>query len=105
MTGQGIIFRSARDEIDEALSSTSKFKILIALGKNADTPLSLYALRKGTGLSKKLLEERLTKLISCDWIQAKSGDVGTKRYMLNMTNPRTSLFLEFLHKADYYSEA
>jgi DNA-binding HxlR family transcriptional regulator len=105
LTDRGTLLHSPREEIDDALNSTSKFKILIALGNHADSPLSLYALRKETGLSKRLLEERLTTLISCDWIQAKGGDVGTKRYMLNLANPRTSLFLEFLHKAEYYSEA
>ena len=105
MTSSGTLLQSPREEIDEALNSTSKFKILIALGKHADSPLSLYALRKHTGLSKKLLEERLTRLISCEWVEARSGDVGNKRYALNLANPRTSLFLDFLHKAEYYSEA
>ena len=104
MTDRASVFQSPREEIDEALNSTSKFKILIALGKHAESPLSLYALRKQTGLAKKLLEERLRKLISCDWVEAKSGDVGNKRYVLNLANPRTSLFLDFLHKAEYYSE-
>ena len=104
MTNQGAVFQSPGEEIDEALNSTSKFRILIALGKDVDNPLSLYALRKQTGLAKKLLEERLGKLISCDWVEAKSGDVGAKRYKLNLANPRTSLFLDFLHKSEYYSE-
>ena len=105
MTNRVTAFQSPREEIDEALNSTSKFRILIALGKDVDNPLSLYALRRQTGLAKKLLEERLSKLISCDWVEAKSGDVGNKRYTLNLANPRTSLFLDFLHKAEYYSEA
>ena len=103
MTSQGGVFQSPREEIDEVLNSAGKFKILISLGKDAGSPLSLYALRKKTGLAKKPLEERLAKLISCDWVEAKGGGVGNKRYLLNLTNPRTRLFLDFLHKAEYYS--
>ena len=103
MTSQGGVIQSPREEIDEVLNSAGKFKILVSLGKDAGSPLSLYALRKKTGLAKKPLEERLAKLISRDWVEAKGCGVGNKRYVLNLANPRTRLFLDFLRKSEYYS--
>jgi hypothetical protein len=103
LTDEGGFFETPREEIDEALSCASKFRILAALGKDVDSPVSLYALCRQTRLANRVLRKRLSNLISCEWVKA-IGEVGAKRYSLNLTNPRTRLFLDFLRMAEYYSE-
>ena len=104
MTEESGFLESPKEEIDEALNGASKFRILVALGRDIDNPVSLYSLCKQTRLAKRLLRERLGSLISCEWVNAIGGEVGTKRYSLNLTNPRTRLFFDFLRRAEYYSK-
>lgn len=104
MTDEDDHFETPKEEINEALNGGSKFRILVALGRDIDNPVSMYALSRQTGLAKRLLRERLGNLISCEWVNAIGGEVGTKRYSLNLTNPRTRFFLDFLQRAEYYSE-
>ncbi len=94
---------SPRDEIVEAIGSVSRFKILAAMAKDPEEWWAMYALQKETSIRRTLLRDSLSRLASCEWIEAQ-GITNARRFRFNVSNPRAASFLRFLRDVDYFSE-
>ena len=90
--------RDAWKEIELALGSVGKLKILRFLTENPDNGFTRYMLRR-TGLKPKDITNDLKTLVALGWV--KEYKYGRKTYQINLENAIVKQFLEFLKKTKY----
>jgi len=90
--------RDSWEEIELALGSVGKRKILRLLTEDPYKALTRYALRR-TGLKPKDITNDLKTLVAKDWV--KEHRYGRKTYQINLENAIVQQFLEFLKKTKY----
>ncbi|MEM4168853.1 MAG: hypothetical protein QXY99_02055 [Thermoproteota archaeon] len=86
-------------EIEEALGTVGKIRILRDLARNPGKSLSKYALIKSTGLKRSNLNRYLKQLARIGWIKEVTG-VYT-RYQINLENPKVQHLIDFFKKTEY----
>ena len=89
-------------EIEEALGSSGRIKILKFLVKNpkSEEALSVFRLRTLTGLKGTYVDRHLEILVRWGWVKEIPID-GGKKYKLNKENPRVEALIEFFKKTGY----
>lgn len=89
-------------EIEEALGSSGRIRILKFLIKNpkSEQSLSVFRLRTLTGLRGKNVEKHLETLVKWSWVE-EIGIDGGKKYRLRRENPKVEALIEFFKNTGY----
>jgi len=90
--------RDAWEEIELALGSAGRLKIIQFLTEKPDKTFTRYKLRR-TGLKPKDITNDLKTLVALAWV--KEQRYGRRTYQINLENPIVQQFSEFLKKTKY----
>ena len=88
-----------RRQIEEAIGSKGRLRIVGTLASSPMELLSRYALGRKTGIRHAYIKSDLEKLVRLGWVEELNSL--TKKYRLNTKHPQVEHILEFLKKVDY----
>jgi DNA-binding IclR family transcriptional regulator len=88
-----------RTQIEEAIGSKGRLRIVGTLASSPMELFSRYALGRKTGIRHSYIKSDLEKLVRLGWVEELNSL--TKKYRLNTKNPQVEHILEFLKKVDY----
>jgi len=86
-------------EVEEALGSVGRIRILRELAREPERSFSKYSLIKATGLKREDLNRNLKRLTEAGWVKEVPGT--SARYQINTENPKAQHLIEFFKKAEY----
>jgi hypothetical protein len=90
---------SRRHEVDEALGSLGRLRIVAELAKDPGRMLTVYAIASGTHLKRDDVKTNLVHLVAVGWVD-KHAFVPIK-YQINLRNTAAARFVEFLRETGY----
>ena|SRR5437870_5607083 len=94
-----IDYSSVRREIDEALGSIGRIRIIAELAKVQDRRLTVYAISALTGLKRTDVKSNLIHLVSIGWVsEYRSLPI---KYQINLNNSNAVRWTEFLRSTGY----
>ncbi|MEK0324889.1 MAG: hypothetical protein QQN63_04215 [Nitrosopumilus sp.] len=88
-----------RTQIEEAIGSKGRLRIIGTLASSPMDVYSRYALGRKTGIRHAYLKSDLEKLMRLGWVEELNSL--TKKYRLNTKHPQVEHLLEFLKKVHY----
>ncbi|MFQ6011259.1 MAG: hypothetical protein ACE5KG_03705 [Nitrososphaerales archaeon] len=88
-----------RSQVEEALGSKGKLRIIGTLASSPRDVFSRYALGRKTGIRQTYIKSDLEKLVRLGWVEEL--DSLTKKYRLNSKHPPVEYALDFLKKVGY----
>jgi hypothetical protein len=88
-----------RDEVDEALGSLGRLRIVAELARDPGRMLTVYAIAVGTHLKRDDVKSNLAHLLAVDWVR-KLGFTPVK-YQINLGNATAARFVDFLRETGY----
>jgi len=91
--------QKVKEEIESGLGSEGKIRILGALAKNPDTPLTRYSLEKLTKLKPTDVKTNLEVLVRMKWVTEHPYQ--PRKYRINLENETARHLIEFFHRARY----
>jgi DNA-binding MarR family transcriptional regulator len=92
-------YGTIRREIDEALGSIGRIRIIAELAKVHDRRLTVYAISALTGLKRTDVKSNLSRLVSIGWVnEYRSMPI---KYQINLNNANTIRWIEFLRSTGY----
>jgi hypothetical protein len=92
---------SSKEEIETALGSVGRLRVLAVLVKDPDQCYTLYSLAKNTKLDGTKLGKTIVHLLNCGWVELVEGS-SIKKYRMNLSNLKLQGFAKFLHDSGYY---
>jgi hypothetical protein len=90
---------SSRQEIDEALGSLGRLRIVAELAKDPGRMLTVYAIATGTHLKRDDVKANLAHLVAVGWVDKHA--FAPIKYQINLRNATTARFVEFLRETGY----
>lgn len=91
----------AMKNIERGLGSKGKLRILRALAKEPQKPLSIYMLEKYTGIRSNFLKADIKILVEIGWVKECAGSGRIKKYSLNLRNETVLKIIEFFRSINY----
>ncbi|MDG6939815.1 MAG: hypothetical protein JRN39_05370 [Nitrososphaerota archaeon] len=88
-------------ELEEALCSKGRLRIIRELAVSQDGPLSKYMLERRTGIRSSDLRADLNKLVRIGWVREASGSGRLTRYVLDVEDEALAKTLAFLRGVGY----
>jgi len=87
--------------IERGLGSKGKLRILRALAKEPQKPLSIYMLEKYTGIRSNFLKADIKTLMEIGWVKEYTESGRIKKYSLNLRNETVLKIIEFFRSINY----
>ncbi len=88
-----------RNQIEEAIGSQGRLRIIGILASSPRELHSRYALGRKTGIRQTYIKSDLEKLVRLGWVEELKSL--TKKYRLNAKHPQVEHILEFLKNVGY----
>jgi DNA-binding MarR family transcriptional regulator len=90
---------AARRQIDEALGSIGRVRIIAELAKRPEKTFTVYAIAAVTGLKRTDVKANLVHLVAISWVKEYKS-IQT-RYQINLDNGIVKFWVEFLRSSGY----
>ncbi len=87
--------RTVKKELEAALGSKTKLKILVSIAQEKNS-LTRYQIQRKSGVNPSMIKKSVKDLVDQGWI--KEIDSTPKKYMLNMEKEVVKEFVHFLRK-------